>query len=222
MDSSNKVAIIVAVIGALATIISACIGVNLRRENVVLVNDNTAMQDKISTLENRLSQLEQAQGSSTNNAGETAILPDSKSNETGTMSQSVAVHTLLGTKYVSGGSFRDFGAITDNCGNVHKHSINTKSGHGYNYFFINLDYQYTELSGILFQNRYYSESPENTTLIIYNYNDGRSLWEGEVNGNSDVIAFQIDVTGMQGIKIFIDNASTEDQPPAFFEAYLWK
>ena len=248
-SSSNKVAIIVAVIGALATIISACIGVNLRRENVVLVNDNTAMQDKISTLESRLSQLEQAKSDSVDNTEEIARLksdnekltatvealqdalnnqptttPDSGNSKTDTvekrdLSQSVGVHMGLD------GHFKDFGTVTDNHGTTHEHSINTKSWNPLYYtnpqsFSVNLDYQFKELSGVLFQNGHYSASPENTTLTIYG--GSTLLWKGEVNGNSDAKTFTVDVTGMQKITFYVDNTSTTEQPSAFFEAYLWK
>ena len=258
MDSGNKVAIIVAVIGALATIISACIGVSLRRENVVLVNDNTAMQSTISALESRLSQLEQAKGDSVDNTEEIARLksdnekltatvealqdalnnqpttpPDSGNNKTDTaekrdLSQSVGVHTLFTQRTPSGQNigyyFKDYGVVTDNRGNTHEHSINSTDwnyGNAFWYSFsVNLDYQYKELSGVLFQNGYYSASPANTTLTIKN--NSTLLWEGKVNGNSDAVTFKVDVTGMQYIVFEIDNANTSDQPPAFFEAYLWK
>ena len=252
MDSvTNKGAIIVAVIGAIATIISACISVSLQKENVVLVNDNTAMQDTISALESRIFQLEQAKSKSVDNTDEIARLKSDNEKLTATVealqnalnnqpttsnsansetdmtekrdfSQSVGIHTLLDAH------FKDYGTVLDNRGNTHKHSINHKDSgysrwndYSHDYFLpVDLDYQYKELSGMLFQNAYYSDSPENTTLTITSRD--RVLWEGKVNGSSEALTFEVDTTGLSGIAFHIDNAATIDQPPAFFEAYLWK
>lgn len=250
---TNKGAIIVAIIGAIGAIVSACITVSVQRENVVLVNDNTAMQDTISALESRLSQLEQAKIDSVDNAEEIAQLKsdnekltatvealqdalnsqpttisDSGSNQTDTvekrdLSQSIGIYTLLDN------NLKDYGTVTDNRGNLHEHSLNSKSWNktsdrDFFTFYISLDYQYKEVSGVLFQNGYYSASPADTTLTIRNggRETGTILWENEVNGSSEPITFNVDVTGIQYITFEIDNASTIDQPPAFFEAYLWK
>lgn len=263
---TNKGAIIVAVIGAVATIIAACIGVSLQKENVVLINDNTAMQNMISTLESRIAQLEQAKSDSVDHTEEISQLtnkiaqlqaenteltatvkalqdalnnqpttpPDSGNAKTDTaeqrdLSQSVGVHTLFGTQYFrstrASDDFKDYGTITDNRGGSHTHSINcTKWNNEYVdewAFYIDLDYQYKKLSGVLFQNEYYSASPANTVLTIKK-DYSTILWEGTVNGNSDAVTFEVDITGMRTVSFYITNVKTKDQPPAFFEAYLWK
>ena len=92
---TNKGAIIVAIIGAIGAIVSACITVSVQRENVVLVNDNTAMQDTISALESRLSQLEQAKIDSVDNAEEIAQLKSDNEKLTATVEAYADVSVAL-------------------------------------------------------------------------------------------------------------------------------
>ena len=104
----------------------------------------------------------------------------------------------------------------------------------YCYKTINLDYKYSKITGVLFQNAEYASASTKTQVIIEGFTSGidlfsgNKLWTGKVSGDSKAQRINVDVSGMQYVAIEFngDNgAGKEDEPYHYAyiaELYLWK
>ena len=138
--------------------------------------------------------------------------------------------------WLSGGvtSYKDFGAVADNQGVIHSNSISSNdwfSSRDYVYwrYPIDLDYQYTKLTGIIFQSERYAASTESTRLTIEGYltsdiYESEVLWNGEVNGTLQPLSINVDISGYKYVLIrLIQEGRDSDAHHAYLtDFYVWK
>ena len=124
------------------------------------------------------------------------------------------------------GSYEDFGTITDNQGISHNNSISANRWSSTSSLYdevwwiyqIDLDYQYTRLTGTIFQSEQYSASPVTSTLEIRSVEDVNKIyWSGEVSRASQPVSFSVDVTGYKGVGLWLTQG-VEDY--SMHQAYL--
>lgn len=150
-------------------------------------------------------------------------------------------------KGYSSGDFSTIDSAIDNKGNTHSNVIYINSfafnAHDGDYKFwwycyktIDIDYQYSKITGVLFQNEKYKTASSESQLEFIGYTDENAegldnekiLWSGSVSGNSTPLTFSVDVTGRKYIRINFkaDIASgSENQTyncAYVSELYLWK
>lgn len=124
----------------------------------------------------------------------------------------------------------DFGEITDNYGNVHDNSLcpNGWTNGDYARIVGDLDYQYSKITGIVFQNKKYSTSPVVTTVSILGYAtsdvyDATGLWSGEISGDTKPINIDVDLTGYKYIEIRFSRSASDTSLLMFVsDLYVWK
>lgn len=92
---------------------------------------------------------------------------------------------------------------------------------------IDIDYQYSRLTGIYFQNQKYKNSPVEHKLQIYGAqsSDWRYsedlLWSGTVNGSSDPIKIDVDISNYKYLRFYM-SPSDDDEHTSISDLQVWK
>lgn len=88
--------------------------------------------------------------------------------------------------------------------------------------FIDTDYQYRKITGVLFQSADYASAPTLTKFSL------GSLWEGQVTGNSEPVSFCVDISDKKEVMFSLsgkyENTDTDRSYDYAYvaELYLWK
>lgn len=116
------------------------------------------------------------------------------------------------------------GEIVDNKGMSYANAIHLKY-----YTKVEIDYQYSKLTGKFFQSQKYASSPIEHKLEIFGSQDGRNwdtdspLWSGKVSGSSNVLTIDIDVSGWKYLVLQYDNLDMDSEYHCYMaDMYLWK
>lgn len=118
--------------------------------------------------------------------------------------------------------FTDIGDAVDSKGTSYDDVIALHA-----FTWIEIDYQYSRLTGIYFQNQEYKNSPVKHKLKIYGEQEysywgaDNLIWEGTVNGSSDPIDIDVDISNYKWLE-FVISEWDFDEHSYISDLQVWK